>query len=712
MLADLPTAATRTRFKIERSMKFADRRDRPWHNCSCSQRFFNLSFGLAIISALSSARMAADSSVVDLPNGVTAVWDSSKAFRETTPTRERISLNGLWRWQPAETEARQPPDSKWGYFKVPGCWPGIGDYMQKDSQTVIAFSDWKGTRLGNIDAAWYQRELTVPKNWTGRRISLAVEYLNSFAIIFVDGKNAGELRFPGGEVDLGAACQPGSTHLLSLLVVAMPLKVVMQSYTDSASARTVKGKVARRGLCGDVYLLGTPAGARLTAFRTTTSVRKKEANFEAALDGLVPGTIYRLRVRIEKDGRSIKEFSSRNFRGEDLREGWFGFVEKWLPDKLWDTHTPQNQYDVQVALLDNSGRVLDTGWTERVGFREFYIDGRDFFLNGSRIFLSAVPLDNAEVGASLATYEAARESLQRLKSFGINYVYTHNYGCEPGSHLGFTEILKAADDLGMLVGMSQPHFSHYEWQASEADQNNGYRRHAAFFLRVSQNHPSVIMYAMSHNATGYSEDMNPDMIDGLHDPRDTWATRNAKLALRAEAIVRRLDPSRIVYHHASGNLGAMHDSNFYPNFVPIQELSDWFGHWAMEGVKPAFTCEYGAPFTWDWTMYRGWYKGQREGGGARARWEYCIAEWNAQFLGDKAYRISQAEAANLRWEAKQFRAGKVWHRWDYPNAVGSPIFDEQYPVFAAYLKDNWPAFRTWGVSALSPWEYGHYWKLR
>ncbi len=29
-----------------------------------------------------------------------------------------------------------------------------------------------------------------------------------------------------------------------------------------------------------------------------------------------------------------------------------------------------------------------------------------------------------------------------------------------------------------------------------------------------------------------------------------------------------------------------------------------------------------------------------------------------------------------------------------------------------YLTDNWRAFRTWGVSAISPWEYGHFWKLR
>jgi hypothetical protein len=156
----------------------------------------------------------------------------------------------------------------------------------------------------------------------------------------------------------------------------------------------------------------------------------------------------------------------------------------------------------------------------------------------------------------------------------------------------------------------------------------------------------------------------------------------------------------------------MHTSNFYPNFAPVQELSDWFEHWATRGVKPAFTCEYGAPFTWDWAMYRGWYRGERAFGSARVPWELCFAEWNAQFLGDRAFRLSEAEKANLRWEAKQFRAGRLWHRWDYPHEIGSRAFDDRYAVFAMYLGDNWRAFRTWGLSANSPWEHGHFWRLR
>ena len=648
---------------------------------------------------------------VPLPAGVKAVWDAAKAYHEATPTRERIALNGLWRWQPAEGQPAQPPSANWGFFKVPGCWPGISDYQQKESQTVFPHPVWKGTKLGGITAAWYQRTMDIPAAWAGRRIALDLEYLNSLATVFVDEKKVGEIYFPGGELDLSAVCRPGSTQTLSIFVVALPLKGVMLSYIDSASGREVKGTVPRRGLCGDAFLVGTPAASRITDVQAETSVRKKEITILPAIEGLGDGR-YSLRVRVLKDGKAIKEFTGPAFGASDLKNGRMAVTEKWMPADLWDLHTPQNTYDLEVSLADAGGHVLDTAWKTKFGFREFWIDGRDFYLNGTRIYLSAVPLDNAEISSALATYEAARESLERLKSFGTNYVYTHNYGCDPGSHLSFTEVLRAADDVGMLVGFSQPHFSHYEWKAEDADQSNGYARHAEYYVRAAGTHPSVVMYAMSHNATGYDEDMNPELIDGKHDPRESWGKKNVDLAMRVQAIVERLDPGRIVYHHASGNLGVMHDSNFYLNFAPVQEVSDWFEHWAAEGVKPAFTCEYGVPFSWDWTMYRGWYNGKREFGSGTVPWEFCLPEWNSQFYGDRAYRSTEPEKANLRWEAKQLRAGNLWHRWDFPNPPGSPRLEECQPVLALYLADNWRAFRTWGVSGISPWGYGEFWKLR
>jgi len=113
---------------------------------------------------------------------------------------------------------------------------------------------------------------------------------------------------------------------------------------------------------------------------------------------------------------------------------------------------------------------------------------------------------------------------------------------------------------------------------------------------------------------------------------------------------------------------------------------------------------------WDWAMYRGWYKGKREFGSAVVPWELNVAEWDAQFLGDRAYRITEEEKAVLRWESEKFRQGKGWLRWDPPQSLNSQVFDDRFRVIAMYLTDNWRAFRTWGMSANSPWDYGSYWK--
>ena len=646
-----------------------------------------------------------------LPPGVKAVWEMSEAHRDTTPTREQVCINGLWRWQPAKAGVTAVPTADWGFFKVPGCWPGVTDYMQKDCQTVFTHPSWRDVDMGAISSAWYQREIVVPKEWDGRRITLYAEYVNSSATVFLDGKEIGTILFPAGELDLTADCRPGTKQLLSLRVKALPFKEVMIAYIDTNHAREVKGSVARRGLCGDVYLIGAPKGARITGVKVDTSVRKWEITVHASLAQLQPDEKYRLNAAVSDGERTVKEFMSEPFTAADLADGRESFTAAWKPEKLWDIHTPGNMYSVQLSLSDVGGEILDVFTPERFGFREFWIDGRDFYLNGTRIFLSSTQFTNPMCGAAWATYDAVCESIKRLKSFGINYIYIGDYSCEPGAHLTMAEMLRAADDMGMLVGITQPHFSAYDWESPDADRKNNYARHAAFYVGVAGNHPSAVFYVTSHNSCGYEDDMNPDMIDGVQAPR-TWSTDNAKCALRAEAIIRSFDSTRIVYHHAGGNIGAMHTANFYVNWAPIQEMDDWLEHWATVGRKPFFTCEYAVPMTWDWAMYRGWYKGRRTWGDADVPWEFCLAEWNAQMLGDPAYRISEKEKANLRWEAPKFRAGETWHRWDYPYQLGSGEFDERYPVLAMYLADNWRAVRTWGMSGNAPWEFGSYWKLR
>jgi hypothetical protein len=669
-------------------------------------------FGIAALLAMAAAGVSWAQSAVALPPGVKAVWDMSKAWHEDTPTRACICINGLWRWQPAQPGAAAAPAGDWGYFKVPGSWPGTDDgYLQHDSQTVFANPAWGQVNMGGLQAAWYERTFAVPAEWTGRRVTLATDYLNSWAEVYIDGKPVGTMRYPAGEVDLTAACKPGQTQTLAMHVIAMPLRAVMLSFGDTNAPKEVRGSVPRRGLCGDVYLVGAPAGPRIEDMKADTSVRNWQITFNAALDALAPGAAYRLKAAITDHGNPVVEFTSNSFTAADLKDGRFAFTCDWHPAKLWDTITPQNQYDVHVSLTDAADKLLDASLPVRFGFREFWINGRDFYLNGTRIRLSSEPLCNAQIGVAWATYDSALDSMKRLQNFGINYVNAEDYDCTPGSTLGLTEILRAADDCGMLFGLTMPEFGNYDWKAPDAGQTNGYAPLAAYWVRVAENHPSVVFYPTSHNATGYFDENDPDKIEGRHTDRD-WDNENVPKAMAAQAIINRLDPTRIVYHHAGGDIGDVYSLNFYINFAPIQELSDWFAHWAAVGEKPFFTCEYAIPGNIDWTMYRGWYNGKRYFGNSPVPWQLCICEWNSQFLGDKAFRISDPDQADMIWEAKKLKAGQVWYHWDYPYPPDIRAFQEFYPIYAMYITDNYRAFRTLGVSATTIGEYSLFWTLR
>ena len=65
------------------------------------------------------------------------------------------------------------------------------------------------------------------------------------------------------------------------------------------------------------------------------------------------------------------------------------------------------------------------------------------------------------------------------------------------------------------------------------------------------------MYAMNHNATGYSEDMNPVMIDGIQNPRDARAvTREAMVQSALLSAARAQELGVPIFIHPTTPLGA------------------------------------------------------------------------------------------------------------------------------------------------------------
>src|SRR5262249_3587787 len=148
-------------------------------------------------------------------------------------------------------------------------------------------------------------DLEIPASWERRRIVLRLELVNSLADVYVDGRKAGSIRFPGGDLDLTNQCQPDSPHSLHILVFSAPLKTVMLDHEDPAAARRASSVVARRGICGDVWLIAEPREERIDAVRIDTSVSRGELTAAVDLAELNAGPSYRLRARIADGARTI-----------------------------------------------------------------------------------------------------------------------------------------------------------------------------------------------------------------------------------------------------------------------------------------------------------------------------------------------------------------------------------------------------------------------
>ncbi len=642
-------------------------------------------------------------------------WSMDTAWRQTTQTRERICLNGLWAFRfvlTNETPDRVPPPGDlWGWFKVPGMWPtSVGDLEQ--SPQVVYWAPWLGDRLDlvSFEQAWYRRRIAVPPSWRGRRVSLEFTMLQTHARVYVDGRWAGELWYPGGTVELTSQVEPGREHELAILVTARPLALTHQMFMAPDRVMAEKATVRLRGITGDVFLDSEPTGPRVTGVDVATSIPERRVAFtiETAQLGTNPVQLH-IRTRHVRTGEP-REFESGPLRAEP--DGRLRFEVVWPEVREWDPGSPMNLYDIQVSLRTLQGKVLDEFLPVRVGLREIHIVGREFVLNGIPVRLRALHNTTANSRADRADLWAARETCRRMLAYGFNALITGHYDFAPGSVGYLDALLDACDEAGVLVCFSLPHIKDFASKLDDPAVAELYRRRTAWLIRRVRHHPSVILYAMNHNSTGYYGDQNPLKIDGLYElpeddetARKVWSVRNRRQARIAEQIARELDPSRPVYHHQSGHLGAVHTVNCYLNWAPIQERSDWTEHWATRGVKPLFFVEWGLPYISSWSSYRGpkfiWR--------TEAFQSLWAAEFAAQFLGDEAFSDAPAAIRALDHEESLWARGKPFH-WGVLNQPLRELESHYTGIQALYVQDNWRSHRMRGVSGMLPWDQDVFWR--
>lgn len=619
--------------------------------------------------------------------------DETFTVRHVSETRDEVDLNGVWHFTPVAGGDERGPAGGWGRVRVPGNWNEPGAVLSADP----SWGNWKPTETA---AAWYERALTVPADWNGRAIVLDVDRVSTDAVVYVDGVKAGEVNWPGGEVDVTDVIKPGQAQRLRVRVIATDNKTEVTSYMGYVNEPKSKATLDNRGLIGaGVHLRSRPKGPRVFDVYVRPSTRKHDISLDVEIAALgdakgdveLKAELLDERGTVEKTFTRSVSLATATESPTVLARGVKRVTATWpWPDaRLWDYRQP-NLYTLRLTAT--CGGSVDQV-VRTFGFREFWIEGRQFYLNNTPYNLRPQNLDYGAMPA------------QFLKD-GYNFgeLWPNDRG-RRGSATYDDAVIAEADRIGFPVAAKAMHMGDYAanlaaWKKPEARAE--WHRLMELDLRRWWNSPSVVMWAHTANAF-----QNP----GDGDPRELGMTGLSNLqeqsvrhenAWQAIGMIKALDPLRPVYAHHGGDNGEVYTSNFYLNFIPLQEREEWMAYWARNGKLPFIAIEFGPP------LYASLQR-DKDGYTKQGHSEPSLTEWMAVYLGHDAYKLEPTDLRKIFTE--RYRGPKPGMDEEYSPHLRENAYDKILWASDSFVKfqnlfyrNTWRSWRTMGVSGMGvPW---------
>jgi beta-galactosidase len=559
------------------------------------------------------------------PKELAEQWRSVSA-EAVSPTRGRLVVDGWWKFMPATPETQtEPDDGGWGYIRVPGHWASSRTVLREGRGP--AWRQWQADGPRSVSAAWYQREVPIPADWDGRAILLEIGRVSTDAVVYVNGKSCGQINWPWGRVDITDAVTPGQPAKVSLFVAATLHQKTLQRMMGDAPGQAFKekAKLRTRGITEPVVLHSRPRGPHVSDVFVQPSVRKQQITLDLELTGVSEaGPVKLVAKMLDEQGEAEQTFE-RTIEAEAKDVQRVSLTWPWEDARLWDEGQP-NLYELR---LHTQGQGVDDVYATRFGFREFWIEGRNYYLNG-RKFRARTAQTGIDRGQPIP------EQIERSRSIGMNLLesWPMDLWSERGRDHRDAEWFAACDEAGMPITGVMPHVG---WKGSKANTDEEKADLERWTDRVRRrygNHPSIVMWGSSGNAMGAEKD--PRVVGNYEQsrtqrmrtvPRDADAQERLEWM---EKTIKRIDPTRPVFFHNCGHVGDVYTLNHYLNMTPLQERMEWISQYAADGDMPLWYVEFGMPV--HGSVMRG-----RHGWGNTMQTEPLVTEYAAIYQGEQAY---------------------------------------------------------------------------
>jgi hypothetical protein len=520
-----------------------------------------------------------------------------------------VTLNTRWIGDIADrsyyTDPRYEPYRQPGNIKVPF-------WLQPDKH-------YRGV-------AWYQREIVVPEEWRGRRITLVLERPHWETRAWLDDHCAGannSLSTPH-VYDFGCNVAPGRHFITVRVSNEMIVDVGQNAHSVSEHTQT-----NWNGIVGKIALVaGSPVYVDDVQVypdvqRKSAKVRVKLANAltqEAAVNVALSAELQ----NAHREHRPAPVATQAHVPAS----GCTIEMDYPLSDEAatWDEFSPA-LYALTVQLAGHvDGRAIDDVKTTTFGLREVGIIGTQLAINGRPTFIRGT-LECAifpRTGYPPTDVESWKRVIGAAKAHGLNQLRFHSW-CPPeaafiaGDEMGFYFQVEcgAWANQGASIGEGRPLD---RWLYEEAHR----------IIRAYGNHPSFIMMAYGNEPAGNIRDFLAKWVTywGGVDPRRLH-TGAAGWPILAENDFHNIPEPRV---QAWGE-----ELRSRINSKPPETVTD-YTDWVQGLNKPIVSHEIG-----QWCVYPNFDEIAKYTGPVKAKnFEIFRDTLNANHMGDQAHDFLQA----------------------------------------------------------------------
>jgi beta-glucuronidase len=494
------------------------------------------------------------------------------------PTRERKSLNGLWRF-------RLDPD---GAGREAG-WERQPLVGARDMPVPASYNDIPADAAvrDHVGDAWYQTVVRVPRGWAGQRVVLRFDAATHRAVVWVDDVEVA--RHEGGytpfEADVTAHVAPGEEVRVTVVVDnRLTWRSLPPGMVENGRQIYFHDFFNYAGLHRPVWLYSTPPA------------HIDDVTVVPGLDGTTGSVGYRVRsvgdgsvraVLLDADGTEVA--SAEGADGELTVDD----VHSWRPGEGY-------LYDLRVELTDGAD-VVDS-YTLPVGIRTVEVRGTQFLINGEPFsFTGFGKHEDADVRGKGHDDALMVHDFALMEWIGANSFRTSHYPyaeevldfADRHGIVVIDETAAVGQNLGLMAGIMRRNFP--PTFSPETIDDAGQEVHAQAIRELvarDKNHPSVVLWSLANEPES-----------------DTEASVAYFTPLLA--LARQLDPTRPVgtvnmafAPHGRDRLQVLGDvvmlNRYYGWYMQTGDLAAAekaleaeLESWAAEG-KPILLTEYGA----------------------------------------------------------------------------------------------------------------------